>query len=169
MNFDKLREFEIEPKRKKAEVELIKSATNNSDEIIDAVICLLKGKPGMLVVLKDRMIFAYKILFDKQIFEFYNHSITAVEFGSNALSWGMQGDLIIKTNGEDYKLTNILRKHGERISKSIRDNLNQKAVDSITAGSSSAVDQLEKLAKLKESGMITDEEFQQQKQQILNS
>ncbi|WP_370558909.1 PH domain-containing protein [Edwardsiella tarda] len=95
----------------------------------------------------------------------------------------MFGEIQISTTGQNYFIKNVLKKviipftNLINETRNNKDNLNQPAQHATTTHDDATVKlsfdeqmtKIERLADMRDEGILTDEEFQQQKQRILNS
>ncbi|EMB4326273.1 PH domain-containing protein [Pluralibacter gergoviae] len=86
------------------------------------------------------------------------------------------GEIMISTSGQNYTIKNVMKSCVIPFTNLINETRNRPAqatnIDSHSPKASLSFDEqmakIERLADMKEEGMLTDEEFQQQKQRILN-
>lgn len=81
------------------------------------------------------------------------------------------GEILIDTGGETKKVQNMLKADAPKLAALISDQVH--AVGQGPAGSArpaggDVADQIERLAALRDKGLLTDAEFQEQKRKILN-
>ena len=82
------------------------------------------------------------------------------------------GELLIDTGGQIKKMSNVMKADAPKIAAIISDLLLKPAVQASApapAAEKDIISQLERLAALKEKGILTDDEFAQQKAKILES
>lgn len=133
-----------------------------SDEKIDNILwgINLKKGPGILVSTNYRLIFisAGSIV---NIEDYPLDKISSIECSTLILF----GEIKIHTNSNVSKIENIEKESAKEFTQFVRD----KIFKSTSNTESNIIDQLEKLAKLKENGILTEEEFNEQKKKLLNN
>jgi len=79
------------------------------------------------------------------------------------------GDIKIHTTGNVAKIENVEKASARSFSEFVRNKLSQpkEVVVQTIASEPNVLDQLEKLAKLKENGILSEEEFNDQKKKLL--
>jgi hypothetical protein len=81
------------------------------------------------------------------------------------------GELTITTGGATWKVENLWKKGTQRFAQIVSEQIQAAKTPPTTSTSTGSPDdfvsKLERLAKLRESGILTDEEFQAQKQRVL--
>ena len=133
----------------------------NDEKIIKITTCNSGKEPGAIAVTNKKIIFASKVLFNATTTEFGIDKITSVSYDT-----GLVNKLIIKSSFDTLILTAIDKKAGQILIKEIKAIQSQQKINE-TNNSGSNLDELEKLAELKEKGIITEEDFNQKKKQIL--
>lgn len=83
------------------------------------------------------------------------------------------GEIMISTSGQNYTVKNVMKASVIPFTNLINEtknglNDNKKTSEPSPPETSDFISKLERLASLKEKGILSDEEFQQQKQRILN-
>lgn len=82
------------------------------------------------------------------------------------------GSITISTSGQNYTIKDVAKQcviPFTNLVNATRNNLNNPATKAPSTNETDVVAQLERLASLREKGILTEEEFLQQKQKILNS
>lgn len=143
----------------------------HADEVIlkiaSAFLSVDSGKNGVLVATNTRCFFLYKGgLFSKVTIEqFAYDKISSVEYKTGILS----ADLIIHASGNRIKLEHL----GNDVVRDICDFLNSHSrkplsnTTPVSVNTDDVVSQLERLAILKENGVLTEEEFNVAKKKLL--
>lgn len=157
----------------------IKEHLKNGETIIASVMGAYESKilgsdtvkNGILVVTENRVVFYGKKLFNGYDMESFPLSnISSIE-----KSKGFMGSSItVYTSGNSFKLKWInkgdIEKFSEYINSKIGKPIETKIVATLdTITKDDKFDKLNKLAELKKNGIITDEEFEQEKKKILST
>ena len=130
---------------------------------------------GILVATNSRLIFVDKgLIFGLKVEDFPLDKITSIQYSTGILL----GKLTIYASGNKAIIDNVdkvqVRLFGDfvrnKISKKSSEELEKKdlSVNENVQNQDDIVSKLERLAKLREQGILTEEEFVQQKQKILN-
>ena len=146
-----------------------------ADENIEAIIQgTYNAGNGILVATSKRLIFVDKgLLYGLKIEEFPFDKISSVQYSTGLLL----GDLTIFASGNKAKIDNVDNKTVRSFGDYIRNKLSIRDQAKTAAESKPAVEnelsddvinKLERLAKLKDQGILTEEEFKQQKTKLLN-
>lgn len=143
------------------------------DEKVENIIQgLYNNSNGVLVATNKRLVFVDKgILFGLKVEDFPYDKISSIQYETGLL----MGKMTIFTSGNKAVIDNVekskVRAFGDWVRARIsapKDNvLTQPIAQTQTTSGSDPLEKLERLAKLKEQGILTDDEFQKQKQQIL--
>jgi len=138
-------------------------------EVIEAI---AKGRYskqlGLIIVTSKRVIFTFKNLFNSRIEDFLFEKITSVQ--SQRKPPLMLGEITIFGFGNTAIIDNMDIDDAQRISDLIRTRISSVEGNSPkTTGlnSDDVISQLERLGKLKEQNLITEEEFNEQKKKLL--
>lgn len=138
-----------------------------SSETIDN---LLQGTynngQGILVSTNRRLVFVDKgLLYGLKVEDFPLDKITSIQYETGL----MLGKVKIHTSGNIATIDNVDKNSARKFSEFVREKLSQpKEVVSVAQGKPNVLDQLEKLAKLKENGILNEEEFNEQKKKLLD-
>ena len=150
------------------------------DEVVERIVQGLYGKGnGILVATNKRLVFVDKgLIVGLRVEDFPYDKISSIQYETGLLF----GKLIIFTSGNRATIEQVDKKQCRDFGDYVRARITQ-VKDSHSAGSTTqhvasnnsggtstgnVVEQLEKLAHLKTQGILTEEEFQQQKRKILN-
>lgn len=123
---------------------------------------------GVLVCTNTRLIFIDKgLLYGLKVEDFPIDKIGSVSY-EVGLMWGK---FIITSSGNDAVIKQVDKHQIKKFAEHVTKRLNDKSSNTISNQSSQddLVSKLERLAALKEKGILTDEEFAEQKAKILNS
>lgn len=138
-----------------------------SVEIIDNVAQgTYNNSQGILVSTNRRLLFVDKgMLYGLKVEDFPLDKITSIQYETGLLLGGIK----IHTSGNIAKIENVEKATARSFAEFVRDKLSQPKETNITniISEPSVLDQLEKLAKLKENGILTEEEFLEQKKKLL--
>ncbi|MGB9597541.1 MAG: PH domain-containing protein [Candidatus Poribacteria bacterium] len=126
-------------------------------------------RSGLLLITSKRAMFYCSMMFGR-----YDQIIFPYDQISSVTSYkGMFGDeLHLMVGANEMVIHNIPKGDGDIAAKNIRDLIATMKAQPIVAVAAQApqtdiVDQIEKLAKLKEKGLITEEEFERKKNELL--
>lgn len=124
---------------------------------------------GLLAATNKRLIFIDKKLFGVRIEDFSYEKITSIQYHSGLL----MGELTIYASGNKATIKHLEKASGAKFSDFVRARISAPAAH---ASSSVAIKnepdrdpyaEVEKLASLMEKGIVTEEEFQKKKKQLL--
>lgn len=126
---------------------------------------------GILVATNRRLVFVDKgFLFGLKVEDFPYDKISSIQYETGIL----MGKLTIFTSGNKAIIDNVIKAKVRIFGDSVRakisapkDTTNPSAPIIVTQQPIDVADQLEKLAKLREQGILSEEEFTQQKKKIL--
>lgn len=145
-----------------------------SDEIIGTGTTTKYGNSmGVLVATNKRVIYVSKVLFNITIEEFYYNKISSVQYKNTLTS----GELEMFFSGTWFRFHfhTLTKPQGQKLANYIKEQINdltntlsKPVINQTTIVTQlDPIDQLEKLAHLKEKGIISEEEFNAKKKQIL--
>tara|TARA_R110002050_G_scaffold286541_4_gene437158 strand:- start:16216 stop:16710 length:495 start_codon:yes stop_codon:yes gene_type:complete len=142
----------------KKSVKYILQNLSSVEEILLLTSCNAKSLPGAIALTNKRILFGGKNFFSSELFDIALDKITSVN-----LSSGMTNKLEILGSSSKLECGAIDKEAGKQIVKKIKE------LQSGPKETASSMDlsQLEKLADLKDKGIITEEEFQTKKKEIL--
>ncbi len=121
---------------------------------------------GILVSTNRRLLFVDKgILYGLKVEDFPLDKITSIQYETGLLLGGIK----IHTSGNVAKIENVEKATARSFSEFVRDKLSQpkERAQATIVAEPNVLDQLEKLAKLKANGILTEEEFSEQKKKLL--
>lgn len=122
---------------------------------------------GILVSTNRRLVFVDKgLLYGLKVEDFPLDKITTIQYETGLLL----GEIKIHTSGNIAKIDNVEKATARAFAEFVRNKLSQpkETIAPIINNQPDVYDQLEKLAKLKEQGILTQEEFDVQKKKLLN-
>ena len=105
------------------------------------------------------------MLYGLKVEDFPLDKITSIQYETGLLLGGIK----IHTSGNIAKIENVEKASARSFAEFVRDKLSQPKENTTTTiiSEPNVLDQLEKLAKLKENGILSDEEFNEQKKKLL--
>lgn len=121
---------------------------------------------GILVSTNRRLIFVDKgMVFGLKVEDFPLDKISSIQYETGLLL----GSIKIFTTGNIAKIDNVEKSSAKNFAEFVRDKLSQpkEVVTNTIISEPNVLDQLEKLAKLKENGILTEDEFIEQKKKLL--
>lgn len=145
----------------------------DDEEVENLLIGTYNAGNGVLVATNRRLVFVDKgFLYGLKVEDFPYEKISSIQYETGLLL----GKLTIFTSGNKAIIDNTQKKEVRAFGDWVRARISAPRANQIkepTTVSDSSNDQiiekLERLGKLKESGVIDEEEFKQQKNRILNS
>jgi hypothetical protein len=135
------------------------------NEFIDHIVQgTYNGGQGILVSTNRRLIFIDKgFLYGLKVEDFPLDKISSIQYETGLLL----GNIKIHTSGNFAKIENIEKVSARIFSEFVRNKLSQPKESTSQILQPNILDQLEKLAKLKENGIISEEEFNENKKKLL--
>jgi hypothetical protein len=122
---------------------------------------------GILVSTNRRLLFVDKgMLYGLKVEDFPLDKITSIQYETGLLF----GEIKIHTSGNIAKIDHVEKASARSFAEFVRNKLSQPketVVVSKVVSEQTVLDQLERLAKFKESGILSEEEFQEQKKKLL--
>lgn len=130
---------------------------------------MMDGNTWLITLTNQRVIFLDKgMLFGVKQVDVSLKDIVSVGGKTGML----MGAITISTSGQNYTIKDVAKSSVIPFTNMVnatRNNLNSPANKQFSNNDNDIVAQLERIASLKEKGILTEEEFQQQKHRILNS
>lgn len=135
------------------------------DEKIDNVVQgTYNGGMGILVSTNRRLVFIDKgLVYGLKVEDFPLDKITSIQYETGIL----MGKIKIHTSGNIAEIENIEKASTRSFSEFVRNKLSQPTKSETNNSQPDILTQIEKLGKLKESGIITEDEFIEQKKKLL--
>lgn len=124
-----------------------------------------KGQ-GILVSTNRRLLFVDKgFLYGLKVEDFPLDKITSIQYETGLVT----GEIRIHTAGNIAKIDNVFKASAKSFAEFVRNKLAQpkETLNTTVAAKPDVLDQLEKLARLKENGILSDDEFNEQKKKML--
>jgi hypothetical protein len=132
------------------------------------------GGTGLIVLTDRRLLFVKEGWVGKKSTDFPIEKVSSIEFSSSLLL----GKVVVHASGNRSEIDQVNKQDGKRIVDNIRARLSQPppqpAAAPAVAGQSDAstapdpVEQIKKLAELRDAGVVTEEEFAAKKAQLLD-
>lgn len=139
----------------------ILAATENVDHIVQGT---YNHGQGILVSTNRRLVFVDKgLLYGLKVEDFPLDKISSIQYETGLIF----GSVKIHTSGNVALIDNIEKAGARKFAEFVRDKLSQPKETAAPAAQPDVLDQLEKIAKLKESGILSQEEFTEQKMKLL--
>jgi len=142
------------------------------DELPEKIVQgLYNNGNGILVATNKRLIFVDKGVFSLKVEDFPYDKISSFQYSTGMLMGGIE----IYASGNKAEIKSIAKDQVKPFCEYVRARITKTSPHAsmpqapVAATKDSVIDQLERLAKLKDQGILTDEEFKEQKQKILNS
>lgn len=145
----------------KRSIQVILDNLMTKEDILIVTSCNRGSNPGAIAVTNKRVIFGTKVLFKSEIKDFDIKKITSVNYMSN-----LTNKLIIRGSFDGIEITSIEKNAGQQIVNKIKE-IQDSEDPSNNQATSGGLGDLEKLAELKDKGIITEEEFNAKKKSIL--
>lgn len=126
---------------------------------------IYNNQQGILVSTDRRLIFIDKGLSHLKVEDFPLDKISSIQYETGLVF----GSITIHTSGNAAKIMNIGSASARSFAEFVRGKISQpkEATTTTIVSEPNVLDQLEKLAKLKESGILSEEEFLEQKKKLL--
>jgi hypothetical protein len=132
------------------------------------------GGTGLIILTDRRLLFVKEGWVGKKSTDFPIEKVSSIEFSSGLLL----GKVVVHASGNRSEIDNVNKQDGKRIVDNIRARLSQAppqptAATPVTAQAgagtaSDPVEQIKKLAELRDAGVVTEEEFAAKKAQLLD-
>lgn len=155
----------------KAEIKELPKILWEDEEIKKAVQGFYQNGNGLLVATNKRVIFLNKGLFGGlQVEDFSFDKISSIQYNVGFIT----GDLTIFASGNKATIKNIEKGSVRDFADYLRANLDKKIESKdvkldVVGNDDDYISKLERLAVLKEKGVLTDDEFKSEKSKILSS
>ncbi|EMN5657728.1 PH domain-containing protein [Providencia rettgeri] len=151
---------------------------SDGESPISIVSGMMDGNTWLITLTNKRVIFLDKGM----VFGLKQVDVNLDDIVSVGGKTGMlMGDIIVSTSGQNYKISNVVKatvipftnlvnkaKEDKKNHTSNKTNYNQETKQAISTDDD-FISKLERLATLKEKGILSEEEFLQQKNKLLNS
>jgi len=142
-------------------LKIILENLTEDENILVATSCNSDSKAGAVAVTNKRVVFASKVLFTSEFKDFDIKKITSVNYKS---SFGNK--LSIQGSSDSLEISAVAKDPGQKIVNIIKKSQND-SMSEKTSNNSIGLKDLEKLAELKDMGIITEDEFNSKKKAIL--
>lgn len=154
----------------KNEIKELPNIIQDSEAIMDIVGGFYDSGSGILVATDRRLIFVYKgLMWGMKVEDFPYDKISSIQYETGMLT----GELIIFASGNKANIKAVAKERCKGFCEHVRVLISyaakSKNVEPQPASQENdMISQLEKLAKLKEMGALTDEEFASAKKKLLD-
>jgi len=146
------------------EIKELPNILATSETIDNLVSGIYNGGFGLLVSTNRRLIFIDKgLVYGLKVEDFPLDKITSIQYETGL----MFGEIKIHTSANIAKIEQVEKKTAQNFAEFIRDKLSQPKESVPNVSQPDILGQIEKLAKLKESGILSEEEFFEQKKKLL--
>jgi hypothetical protein len=149
-------------KKEIKELPNILSVSENVDNLITGI---YNSNFGILVSTNHRLIFVDKgFIYGLKVEDFPLDKITSIEYETGFVS----GEVTIHTSSNIAKIRQVDKVSARKFAEFVREKLSKpKENPSIISAQPDILGQIEKLAKLKDAGILSEEEFVEQKKKML--
>lgn len=166
-NIEKKYDVKLDTFGTKKEIKYLPEALYNNEVIEYLTSGFLDGSTWLLICTNIRILALDKgLIYGLKQQEIPLEKISSVSFKKKL----MFAEVEIITSSSKIKIENIYKDQVENFVRAIntaRENLNKSQNNSIQSSQEDVVSQIEKLAELKEKGILTEEEFSAKKKQLL--
>jgi len=138
---------------------------STDEEVLHAASGMYQDRQGLIVATTKRVIFMHKGMFSLKLEDFSYDKITSVQYETGFLN----AKIIVHASGNKAEIRNATNAQARSFGDWLREKISTKPATELakTVPTSSVADQLEKLASLKDRGLLTDEEFSSEKKKLL--
>jgi hypothetical protein len=149
----------------KSDIKALPEVLTPDETFLNLIPGLFRDRNGILVLTNKRLIFVHKkLIVGITVESFYLNKVTLIQYNTGL----MMADIIISTAGSQEKIKQVAKRTVKDFCAMSMDEITKSHQSPMSTSPISNVEQLEKLAKLKESGLLNDEEFQIEKKKILS-
>ncbi len=136
-----------------------------NEEIVNLVQGFYNNGTGLLVATNRRLIFVDKgMLWGVKVEDFPYDKISSIQYETGLL----MGEIDIFASGNRAEIKNIAKAKVRPFAESVRSRISGAAVSKPAEETSNKYAQLEKLAELKEKGILSEKEFEAEKAKLLS-
>lgn len=144
----------------------------HNEPVLNIVQGFYSGGNGILIATDRRLVFIDKgMIYGLKVEDFPYDKLTSIQYETGLLL----AKITLFTSGNRALIDNVDKKQARTFSEAVRERLSAPKVTVAPAaavapisGDDEIITKLERLAKLRDSGILTDSEFAEQKQRILN-
>ncbi len=145
------------------EINELPSILDQNEKITNLIQGTYNGGQGILVATNRRLVFVDKgILYGLKVEDFPLDKITTIQYETGLLL----AEVKIHTSGNIATIDNVEKAGARKFAESVRNQISQ-PIGEVLNYEPDPLAQLEKLGKLKAAGVLTEEEFSQQKKKLL--
>ncbi|HEX5592000.1 MAG TPA: SHOCT domain-containing protein [Solirubrobacterales bacterium] len=148
----------------KREIKKLPGHLHDGETVIELARGQYGGGTGLLALTSERILFLREGWIGAAHEDFPLHRVTSVGFSSKL---GM-GKVTIHASGNTVDIDGVMSDDGKRIAAAARNVLQGQSPAAASAGSDGPLGQLKQLGELHEAGVISPEEFEQKKAELLN-
>lgn len=151
----------------KKEIDLLPSIISKDENIYALVVGVYNDGRGILIATDKRLLFVDKgMFFGLKIEDFGLDKISSIQYEAGLLL----ADIKIMASGNVAKITHVDKAKARDFCEKVRSKLSEPKVSSVSVVQNQVdvIEQLRKLATLKEQGFLTTDEFDSQKKKLLN-
>ena len=151
------------------ELKQIGSLLNSEERLLDIIQGVYANQTGVVLHTTNRVIFFAKGIVSTTLEEFQLDQITSIQYTTNMLT----GEITIFASGNRAEIKSTVKAHTKPFVDALRTHLDSQKPQAAQTpaptppASPSMMDELEKLAALRERGVLTDDEFAAAKRKIL--
>lgn len=139
------------------------------DERIEQMVQGVYGEAlGVLAATNKRLVFVDKGLLRMRVEDFPYDRISSIEYKTGM----MMGSIIIYASGNKSEIKHVAKDQCQGFANYVRARTTAPSAHASApapAATASPVDELERLAKLRDAGVLTDQEFEAEKQRVLST
>lgn len=157
--------------KKLKEIKLLPELLQENEELCRAIAGIYNNGQGLLIATNKRLLFIDKGFVALKTEDFPICNVSSVQFESGMI----MGSVKIYCSGNTAKITHIEKDSAKEFASYVSERLSISKEDNQSPSSKSSesitelkISQLERLAKLKEQGILTEEEFSTEKTKILS-
>lgn len=153
------------------EIKHLREVLDADEKILGMTSGFYDGNTWLVTVTDKRLLFLDKgMIYGLKQVDIHFDQVSAVAHKTGLLL----GEIMVTTGGGLVKVEKISKQDVPRVATLIKDRIAAlreagRPSAAAPAGDDDVVSKLERLAKLRDSGVLTEEEFQQQKQALLNA
>ena len=147
------------------ELKHLGSLLHPDEQLLDILQGMYANQTGVLLHTTKRIIFFAKGIVSTAMEEFPLDKITSLQYTTGMLT----GDVTIFASGNKAEIKSTVKLHTKAFVDAVRSHLDSSKPQTVATAQAAAsmMDELEKLAALKERGLLTDDEFSAAKRKLL--
>jgi hypothetical protein len=146
------------------EIGELPSILRDDEDILDLVQGSHNNGTGVLAATQERLLFVDKgMLYGLKVEDFPLDKVSSIQYGTGLLL----GSITIFASGNKAEIKNVDKGFARRFAEGVRERMAAAKAKPAHAAAASSIDELERLAALREKGHVTEEEFNLRKRQLL--